>query len=154
MSKKPKYLPPAHAYFGPLASTNSGRMKKQVFSGIYASQIQSVAFRALTDKQKVLFLYMRMQEHAEEKPSGFGENCFYFPRALWSKTLGLYQKDTRYYTDLDALIEAGFVDCIASGYTTREKSVYRFSERWKEYGTDTYEVPASARRMKRKRREE
>ena len=42
-----------------------------------------------------------------------------------------------------ALIEHGLIDCVQSGYSTRSKSLYRFSTRWQLYGTDRFTVPVS-----------
>ena len=35
------------------------------------------------------------------------------------------------------------LDCIQSGYTTRTKSLYRFSTRWQLWGTKDFTVPTS-----------
>ena len=138
--KRPKYSPPIDSFNGPL--------KGQVFSGIYATQIQSPAWKRLSYKQRDTFLQMRMQEHTKvHPPAEFGTRTFYFPKSLWCATLELYRKNEQFYADVDALIEYGFIDCVSSGYTTKEKSVYRFSDRWKLYGTEYFEVPQSVKRM-------
>lgn len=140
MPRKPKYIAEPHKYM---------KDPRGTFTGLYASQIQSPAFRDLSPRQQILFVHMRLQEHTKDHPPAeFGPYTFYFPRKLWRDLLKLYDHDERFYRDVDGLIEKGFVDCVSSGYLTKEKSVYRFSERWKVYGTDGYTVPANVRRMK------
>jgi hypothetical protein len=42
-----------------------------------------------------------------------------------------------------ALIEHGLIDCVISGYSTRTKSLYKFSTRWQLWGTENFTVPTS-----------
>lgn len=140
MSRKPKYIPPPHA-------TKTG--SNSVFTGLYANQVQSEAFRELTAKQQMLFIQMRFQEFSKDRPpSEYGQHTFYFPKSMWNGVLKLYDHDERFYRDVDALISVGLIDCVKSGYTVKQPNIYRFSERWKCYGTDKFDTPPSVCRMK------
>ena len=65
-----------------------------------------------------------------------------------SEAQKLYGELRTFRSDVDKLIECGFIDCIESGYTTRTASIYGFAERWKSYGKPGYEVPYQMMRPK------
>ena len=70
---------------------------------------------------------------------------FTFNKAKWQKDglYGLYSNSGQFYRDIKALIEHGFIDCVQSGYSTRTKSLYKFSTRWQLWGTENFTVPTS-----------
>lgn len=66
----------------------------------------------------------------------------------------------RYYGDLrtfradtDILINLEFIKQVMSGVPRMEASIYGFSDRWKDYGTDKFYIPESDKRYKRKPKE-
>ena len=79
---------------------------------------------------------------------------FTFNRAKWHKDglYGLYSNSGQFYRDMAALIEHGLVDCVQSGFSTRSKSLYKLSDRWKLWGTDNYCVPASVMTLSMRRK--
>ena len=59
----------------------------------------------------------------------------------------LYSDGNRkaFHTDMDALIEHGFIDCVISGKQARMKSLYKYSDRWKKWGTPEYVITPNHR---------
>ena len=54
---------------------------------------------------------------------------------------------------MDTLIDYGFIRQIVSGVPTMSVSIYGFSYRWKDYGTERFFIPNEDRRYKRKPKE-
>ena len=130
MGRTPKYVPYNWEH-------NKKKGKAQFFS-VYKSMMDSPAWKELTNRQKVLYLYMKTQVKPKDSR---GE--FFFNQALYINVLGLYTNTTSFCTDKDALIEKGFIDCIDGGSVTKTKAVYRMSDRWIKYGTDQFQCPTS-----------
>ena len=64
-----------------------------------------------------------------------------------------YYGDLRTFrADVDMLIEYGFIKQVLSGVPRMEATIYGFSDRWKDYGTDKFYIPKSDRRYSRKDR--
>ena len=64
-----------------------------------------------------------------------------------------YYGDLRTFrADMDALIDFGFIKQVLSGVPRMEATIYGFSDRWKDYGTDKFYIPKSDRRYSRKDR--
>lgn len=117
--------------------------KSEKYAGMYLSMIESEAWRALTARQRDLYVHCKLQIHDGTLISDYGESAFTFNRYKWQKKYKLYTASNSrgFYRDMDALILKGFVDCIKQGQRTKEKNIYRLSDRWQHYGLNTYEVP-------------
>lgn len=105
----------------------------------------SKAWNELTKNQQILYVYCKAQYYAEkkkEKPEQFTMN-----QSKWCSMYGLYSKGNArsFYKDMSALIDKGFVDCIACGADARIKTIYAFSSRWLKYGTSEYCVPETVK---------
>lgn len=111
-------------------------------ANIYMSMLLSSAWRALSAQQQRLYLYCKAQYYAEkQKPNG-DNMAFTLNRSKWADLYGLYERSNGkgFARDMSALIELGFVSCAECGAITRTKSVYRFSDMWKKYGTPDFQV--------------
>lgn len=108
------------------------------FARIYKTMVTSEAFKSLSKKQRLLYVYMKMEYYGQPNKNRPDKNkleLFYFNRGIYKNKYELYTNDGSFYRDRDALIEKGFIDCVRNGLTTRQKSIYRFSNRWRQYGT-------------------
>lgn len=104
-----------------------------VFARLYATMLTHPRWIGLSDRQKILFAYMKLQEYGGKgnRPDENDTEKFYFNWALASKTYHLYKKNkTGFYSDIKALDEAGFIDILENGRSSRTKSVYKYSDRW------------------------
>lgn len=54
-------------------------------------------------------------------------------------------------TDIDQLIELGFIKQIVAGWNTRTVNIYGFSSNWKLYGTEYFKIDNKDRRYKPKK---
>lgn len=123
-------------------------------ANIYMSMLQSEAWRDLTAQQQRLYLYCKAQYYGQKKKPNDDSLCFNMNQAKWSG-YGLYKvtNASGFYRDMAALTAHGFIACVESGAATRTKSVYRFSDAWKHYGSDAFTVsPASLTTTQRRRK--
>lgn len=112
---------------------------------LYATMLQSESFKSLSNNAKVLYVYMKLQlygQHGKNKvtdPEGKGRECFYFNKAMWindkshPNSYGLYKNGSQFSRDKSQLIEHGFIEEVENNWTTRDKNIYCFSHKWKEY---------------------
>lgn len=155
MSRKSKPAPKLYATAGDYMV--NGAQRKDTFTQIYESAVRSEAFRSLPAHVQMLYIYTRLQEMGKRKPDRDyseehpmrdkvkGDDCFYFPRSTAAQYANRYKSTShRLYDDMGILEEHGFIDTVISGRNNRKKSVYKYSERWKDYKPDTTAKPAAA----------
>ena len=109
------------------------------------SMLQAAAWKDLTAQQQRLYLYCKAQYYAEKaKPEG-NPLAFTMNQSKWHGLYGLYEKSNAkgFYRDMGALIEHGFVSCVQCGAITRTKSIYEFSSKWQQYGTEAFTISPS-----------
>jgi len=117
-------------------------------ANIYESMLVSEAWHTLTPSQQRLYICCKAQYYAEKQKPATEENpngsILYFTmnRYKWSTKYQLYKDNNRaaFYRDMEALIEKGFVRCVESGRNTRTKSIYAFSDKWHQFGTEAFAV--------------
>lgn len=65
-----------------------------------------------------------------------------------------YYGDLRTFrADMDILINLGFIKQVMSRVPRMEPSIYGFSDKWKDYGTDKFNIPDGDKRYKKKSKE-
>ncbi len=121
---------------------HKGKKQADTTANIYESMLQSKAFKALTLKQQVLYLYCKAQYYGKRKPKKDYEkqglyqddSYFYFN---WQLALDydLYteKSHSRFYKDMKALMQNGFIELAKSGKGHKEKNVYKFTDKWTEF---------------------
>lgn len=110
-------------------------------ANLYMSMLMSEAWKSLTPQQMVLYLYCKGQYYGEKrKPEGNNE-YFTMNKSKWC-AYGLYDENNGkgFRRDMEQLIEKGFVACVECGAVTRTKTIYRFSDKWKQYGSDRFQI--------------
>ena len=122
MARKKKYVPKA------FESSKAG----DVSANIYASMMQSKAWSNLTNNARVLYMFMKLQYYGQKTIPDREQECFYFNKAMFMKTYQLYTNTNQFYKDRKLLIENGFIETVENGKTTRTKSIYRLSSKWRE----------------------
>lgn len=145
MAKK-KYQAHPFESAGGYRSRNSDKLKDDVSANLYESMLRSPAYMDLTDRQKVLYVYCKLQFFGKRKPQRDfpeveqfkGEDRFYMNVSMVLEEYGLYTRKSTstFYHDMDALIKHGFIDRISSGKSHRQKTVYAFSDRWKQWNPE------------------
>ena len=149
MARKKPYIP---------KSFEASGINGDVSANLYNSMILSPAWLDLTAQQKVLYLTCKLQLYGEKrKPIKDDELTFTMNKGKWSDKYNLYDANNGrgFRRDLAALIEHGFVACVTCGAITRTKSIYRFSNMWRHYGTEAFQVDVSelTLSMQRQKRE-
>lgn len=118
------------------------------FVQLHYDLLDSPAFhdlKARFPRAAILYLYCLREAHGQamrDNP-GSDERVFYQSRSSCVGKHHLYAPTDRrgFKRDMTALIEHGFVDCVRSGYATREKNLYALSGRWCDWGTEKFAVP-------------
>ena len=134
MAKKRKYIKQAF---------ESAGVSSDVSANLYLSMLVSPAWQALTANQQRLYLYCKLQYYAErQKPRADDPLTFTMNRGKWCTLYHLYTAGNArsFYRDMSELISRGCVSCVESGACTRTKSVYRFSAKWRDYGTPDFKI--------------
>lgn len=120
----------------------SGRLRADTSANIYESMLTSDAFALLTTKQQVLYVFCKAQYYGKRKPEKDfpeveqmqGADLFYLNwAAVQQYRLYKPSMDKNFYQDMKALCSHGLIEKVASGRGRRQKSVYRFSDRWKTW---------------------
>ena len=134
MPRKRKYKPK------PFESTGQSN---DTSANIYESMLLSPAFKDLTKNQRLLYVYMKAQYYGKRKPGRDftdiealqDDKLFYFNFAL-AKKYGLYSSDGskgRFYDDITALEDHGFITTLVNGKSNHRRSIYRYSTDWQEW---------------------
>ena len=114
-----------------------------VSANIYLSMVKSKAWLSLTKNQRLLYLYLKMQYYSQKrKPNKENKEMFFFNQTKWLNEYQLYSEGNKksFYNDMEQLIIKGFIDCVSSGKTTREKNIYQYSSRWQNYNENNEHV--------------
>lgn len=128
MGKRTTYHPPNWQCINPDKSKNR-------FVPLYRDLFFSKAFQSLTKCQQLLYINMTFEYNPStevEHPDG-DINKFWFNKDRYKNQYKLYSNDNQFYKDRDELIKKGFIEQVKGGYTTRDKSIYKFSKRWQKY---------------------
>ena len=113
--------------------------ESKAYVRIFLDMVNSPAFKDLSYKQQLLYFYMKIQFGQKDSKKPNGKHLqFYFNRGLYKNTLELYSNDGQFRKDRDNLIEHGFIICVENGSNTRSKSIYQFSDKWQNYGTEKF----------------
>lgn len=119
-------------------------------ANVYHSMLLSPAWKDLTSKQRDLYYVCKDQMYAqkhrpkEDEENGISKTAFYMNRYIWGEQYELYSlgsNEAAFYRDMAALIEHGFIRCVASGRSRKTKSIYDYSDRWRFFGTDSFSIP-------------
>ena len=138
----PKRKPPTHEPFESMDI--HGR-----FAKICHSMLNSLAWKSLEPSQMGLYVVLK-QKYTKTKSGDDNRRNITFPYSEYSK-VKTYTNQRVFWRDLDALIEAGFIQVVSSGKVTRTPTIYGFSDGWKKYGTPEFSVTDGQRRATRKK---
>lgn len=133
--KKQKYKKKAY---------ESDQSTSDVSANIYYSMMVSEAWKDLKPRAKEVYLAMKMQKYSQKrKPVSiewdkelfqYQEDDFYFNRCKWEDEFGLCSRNPNSFkSDVDSLVEHGFIEIVRNGKNARIKSVYRYSDKWKQW---------------------
>ncbi len=126
---------------------SNGKKQTDTTTNICYSMLISPAFKDLTARQRMLYVYAKTQYFGaksrpkndfpdiEEYKADSGRKYFYLNHFLLSNVFGLYPKsNTRdLYADIDSLIEHGFIKKVSDGRANQQRSIYTYSTKWKEW---------------------
>lgn len=147
-TKRPKYVPKPFESRGlKYEDTTTGAIKPDTSANIYESMLVSNAFKDLSTRQKLLYMYVKAQYYGKRKPSKDNtetglfqsDEYFYLNLDTVTRKYGLYTRNMRseFYGDMKALIEHGFITKESQGGGNgKTKNIYRYSDKWQAWGTE------------------
>lgn len=110
-----------------------GSNPRGAFTKITHDMMDSQAWKSLSLRQRGLYLEMKAK-YREKKVSGELESSnvddITLPESEWKELYGTYRT---FKTDLDALIEKGFLRIVQPGKNIRKPNIYGFAASWKEW---------------------
>lgn len=118
--------------------TDTRRNRRQSFSKIYSNMLTSPAWCDLTGAQKALYIACRDQEmrpHPRVTDTPADDQLFNMNRALYVGRYKLYKSNNLkgFFRDMRELVRHGFISVYRSGKNTRQKSIYSYSDKWKDW---------------------
>lgn len=94
--------------------------------------LQHQAYIELSPQAKVLYQYMKLQLFGvkqENKPQQKND-YFVFNKAMYTKTYNLFSNGEQFAKYCHELIKNGFIEEVENNKTTRNKNIYKFSDKW------------------------
>lgn len=125
-----------------------------ISSVIFMTMLTHPNFQELSQKQKVLYVYMKLQKYGagEYRPKGKTNDYFYFNWEMASKIYKLYTNHKRFYDDVYALANKGFIRIIENNKHRLDNNIYQYSDDWKQIGYDgNVQKPVQKRTVKPKK---
>lgn len=141
-NRKTKYIPKSwESTDGKIK--DGAKEKPDISANIYESMMLSDSFISLTNKQQILYLYCKAQYFGKRKPGrdhpGIedlqGDDLFYLNWNVISGKYHLYRETSHknFYQDMGVLCEHGFIEKVSSGKGNRKKTIYRYSDKWRDW---------------------
>lgn len=142
MSRKKKYKAKPFESRGERFINFRQKNQADTSANIYESMLQSTAFKSLSAKQQILYVYCKAQYFGKTKPKADyanqglyqEEECFYFNWGL-ALDYNLYpeKSHSNFYKDMKALMKKGFFELVQSGKGHKKKNIYKFCDKWQEW---------------------
>lgn len=106
------------------------------FSRIFSDMLKSAPWHDLDAAARNLYVCCKDQFFYQDAHPKITDNAetnkyyFYMNRGMWQKTYDLFKSKATFYKAMKALVTHGFVEVYRSGWNTRTKSIYRYSNKW------------------------
>ena len=113
------------------------------FTKICRDMQKSKAWNDLSLRQQGLYLHLKSKFTVNTKTLETNQDNISIPT---SEAIKLYGDLRTFRKDLDALIEHGFIYQKESGFNTRTANIYAFSSKWKDFGTDKFNITTNEKR--------
>ena len=104
---------------------------------------KSKAWLDLSLRQRQLYFEFKSKFRVNLKTLETNQDNISIPK---SEAIKMYGDLRTFRKDIDALIEHGFIYQKESGFNTRTVNIYAFSEKWKDYGTDKFNITTNEKR--------
>lgn len=140
MSKLKPIRPPTNYSF---ESAN----QRYDFTKVCRDMQRSKAWKQLSLRQQGLYLHLKSKFTVNLRTLNNNKDDISIPT---SEAKTLYGDLRTFRKDIDTLIDYGFIKQIVSGVPTMSVSIYGFSDKWKYYGTENFNVSNNDRRYKRR----
>lgn len=112
--------------------------QKYDFTKICRDMQRSKAWNNLSLRQQGLYLHLKSKFTVNRKTLENNKNNISIPT---SEAKTLYGDLRTFRKDIDKLIDLGFIKQIVSGFPTLNVSIYDFSDNWKYFNTDKFNIP-------------
>lgn len=123
----------------PFESDNS----RYDFTKICRDMQKSKAWKDLSFRQHGLYLYLKSKFTVNTKTLETNQDNISMPK---SEAIEKYGDLRTFRKDIDTLIEHGFIYQKVAGFNTRTANIYAFSDKWKDFGTDKFNITTNEKR--------
>lgn len=147
MNKKPKYKIDKWSYRS--FESNQDTPNNDFAVRISTTMRKSQAWEELNLGERALYMEFKARFTIYDDGTD-NKNLIEFTRGGPNGYEKLLNQRT-FYKYVNHLIELGFLKCVESGWTTKTKNIYGFSDKWKVYKKgETLEIPNSEKLATRK----
>ncbi len=115
------------------------------FAKVCHCMMQGKAWQALTLGQMGLYLLLKSKFTKNSTKGTDNRDDISFPKSEWSK---LYKTQKMFSRDIDELIAKGFIKVVLYQANIRKPTIYGFSDKWKQYGLETFKIDKREMRPK------
>lgn len=119
----------------------NGKIAKDTTTRLCYTMLISPAFKDLSTRQRMLYVYAKTEffgsrDRPRKKFKEFDSDIyFYLNHYLLSSIYELYPKTNKkgLYDDIKALISHGFIENVTNGRANQQRSIYKYSDKWKTW---------------------
>ncbi len=116
------------------------------FMQLFHDMFDSEAWQELNAHDRDLYLHM-LRKHQRKVIKGYIEKSNFDDISMPKSEYEKFMNQRTFYKSIDNLIEHGFIKVVRNGYATKTCNIYGFSDMWKLYGTENFEVKNEFRRL-------
>lgn len=132
----------------PMNESFESSLSRSGFTKICSDMLDSKAWKSLKPRQ--IGLYVILKSKYKKNPRTLEDNKNEIVLTT-TEALKLYGDSRTFRADLDILIDKGFIKQTFSGAPFMKANKYGFSDKWKLYGTDNFNIPDEDKRYKKKK---
>lgn len=132
----------------PMNESFESGLSRSGFTKICSDMVDSKAWKSLKPRQ--IGLYVILKSKYKKNPRTLEDNKNEIVLTT-TEALKLYGDSRTFRADLDILIDKGFIKQTFSGAPFMKANKYGFSDKWKLYGTDNFNIPDEDKRYKKKK---
>lgn len=132
----------------PMNESFESGLSRSGFTKICSDMLDSKAWKSLKPRQ--IGLYVILKSKYKKNPRTLEDNKNEIVLTT-TEALKLYGDSRTFRADLDILIDKGFIKQTFSGAPFMKANKYGFSDKWKLYGTDNFNIPDEDKRYKKKK---
>lgn len=135
----------------PMNEHFESKQSRSAFTKLCNDMLESKAWQSLDFRQRGL--YVTLKSKYRKNPRTLEDNKDAIVMTT-NEALEHYGDSRTFRKDLDILIDRGFIKQTFNGRPFMKANKYGFSDKWKFYGTDNFNIPDEDKRYKSRTKKE